>query len=959
MDDDKKPKKASLRGRGRDLMRGPQSSQEDDTTDSNAGSWLPPADEDAEDDAAYFDNEDEVLRFLEADPEAHRPTAIPDQSLLGDLNKEIQAADASEADEEDIFAEPDFDTIFGVEAAEGNELATPDPEPVTEPPPPPQEEWRAPANQPQTLDDIFAQDDPRFDDLFGNLLEDDNDQPAENATLATPAPPDDDAIDELTSVPLPETGELFADDLYQDEGMPGFVDQRPDAADSFGFDEYVEDSETTQIHPRDIAKDDAAFNDSPDTEAPEVETFAEPPPDDFITEEAPEERFALEEAPADDFITEPPPEDDFGLEVLPEPAVETLSDDPTEDDFASEEADTTEVTAREVAQDSFTDEPTSDMEETLALKRSLAAEPGEATDILNARFDDDDDAPADDALAWLAEMPDDEMPPAGVQEALSEPMRLPALQDEVPEVDDALAEVDIPPLDDITGEPSVAFDDADAEDDIDGQTIPIMGADAAEVTEDDLLENDEEPPDFDLAAIPSAPAPEFAKPPAQPPRAMKLTRDEDDNASEAERFIAMLEDESAGEPPSTPPPSFAAAAESPPDEEEMEVLPPVVADGTPARLREEGAFALASRGEAIPRAEEDEAETIDLRERGLRRSDDLMPPEPETLTADEQAYDMFDVEDAEGDYTPDRFEDVFEAAQIGGTQPDNIPEEAVSRSSLVPLMGLSSDAPLPDPFGSSQEERRPAMELFKPSEYDPDPQMLANFVDDRRVRDLFERIEALQEDIIENVRGDRGLTDIYQEELLHAHNMLLHSRAYYDEAKAIVNRVRADIKREQRVREAVSEYRPLIINIYLGMAIFIMVMSLLGQLFVDIPAELGVSWIGHGYYPALAGMVGALLFGYRTLNKHTTIQRDFDESHIHWYWLYPLGGLISGFLVYLLLLSPSVTTLNTINTETTGTSPVTLLLAGGVGYNQNLIRGILESARDRISTDGNSTTPRR
>jgi hypothetical protein len=232
----------------------------------------------------------------------------------------------------------------------------------------------------------------------------------------------------------------------------------------------------------------------------------------------------------------------------------------------------------------------------------------------------------------------------------------------------------------------------------------------------------------------------------------------------------------------------------------------------------------------------------------------------------------------------------------------------------------------------------------------PDQELLRLFVDDNRLRELFELIEALQEEIVENVRGERRNTDIYQEELLEASNLLMQSRENYDEARAIVYRVRADLNRERRVDEDIRRFRPLIMNVYIGMALFIVVMAGLGQLFISVADSVGVPWIGQGYYPALAGAVGALIFWWRTLDRHTTTDRDFDPAHVNRYIMNPLLGWVTGFLVYLFLLGTSVTPLNSNSYEITGTAPFTLLLAVGVGYSQTIIFDMLtETTRRRFT----------
>jgi hypothetical protein len=361
--------------------------------------------------------------------------------------------------------------------------------------------------------------------------------------------------------------------------------------------------------------------------------------------------------------------------------------------------------------------------------------------------------------------------------------------------------------------------------------------------------------------------------------------------------------------------------------------------------------------EAVPLGE-DEHETVNLRMTALRRNslETITPTEPETLSGDQIPTDLYE----EYDYSAEEFEAAMESAgaepieDIGETGADYYPEEEeLTRSSGMMIPSSQQ----PDPFGE-REIRRPARDIFQPGSLVPDQELLRLFVDDNRLRELFELIEALQEEIVENVRGERGNTDTYQEELLEASNLLMQSRENYDEARAIVYRVRADLNRERRVDEDIRRFRPLINNIYIGMGIFVAVLAGLGELFISVADSVGVPWIGQGYYPALAGAVGALLFGVRTLRAHTTTYRDFDPSHVDWYIMNPLLGMVSGFLLYLFLLATSVTSVSSTTFEINGARPLILLAAVAVGYNQNVVISLLDTARQRLAPS-NMDEPRR
>jgi hypothetical protein len=392
--------------------------------------------------------------------------------------------------------------------------------------------------------------------------------------------------------------------------------------------------------------------------------------------------------------------------------------------------------------------------------------------------------------------------------------------------------------------------------------------------------------------------------------------------SEAEAFVTLLEQE--------------ALTRQVPDEEfeDVEELPePDEAFAFSAQA----ARAVEPDNEAMPLGESGDTQPILLHHAQVRPkgADSLNPLVPEILPAGQEPMGAFRLPAPEE--TPE--------SEVGGGAASPAEEDA-KRGALA---AIPEAAPPSDPFGE-QKPRPRAREIFQPEAAPrPDSELLEFFVDDNRLRELFEQIEALQEEIVQSVRGDRGNTDVYQEELLQASNLLLQSRENYDEARAIVYRIRADLNREKRVDAAIARYRPLILNVYWGAWIIIVVMALLGGLVTSLTEDVGQAWIGQGFYPALAGAVGALLFGYRTLHKHTIIDRDFDSAHVMEYIYYPFKGVIAGFLLYLFLLATSVATLDSNTIEITGSSPVTLLAAVAVGYNQNVVTNLLDSARQRFT----------
>lgn len=856
MDDKPQPQDSSLKGRGRDIMRGP-SSEQDSNTSSDAGqsgSWLPPT-QDEDDNNAFFESDDEVLQWMEADPERNTPTIVPGEDLL---------QQAAQPTDEGLFDEPDFDAFFGEQPPHDSSDDAPTEEVSSDI----VQQAQAPAAQPsatetQTLDDIFASQEeqapapesPHFDDIFANI-------PGKSELL-----PKATDFDEL---PLPETGEL-----YDEEDIPGFA------------------SRGQAISP---------MLDSLEGETDEIPSETVHDAEDAVSADRAPAGFT----PDDSWIDTDQPLDTEAI----------------------------------VSEDIYDEMPS--IEATEALLEQGETDPSEA---LWQESTQDEEVEATFALPTLDELPAGFVDPSAAFDAEA--------MDEEPQEDFAMPSMEsLPP----EPEPEVLAEYED-EPDPDTMVMPVM---------EDLPDDYEDPSSaFDAVH-----------------ENIRAMADELDD--EAEQFIAMLEAEEAESAQSAlPPTDLPEESIEPVDDfniDDVEASEPMVAnivekepadtpfgldiaDETPSSSYSPSRL---SSVEAEPLAEVGDTEPIDLRKERVSGAfwGQLTPQEPEELPASQRRFGDYPVEgdDVDGaDYSAQSFDHLMDEAGAdlesigGGTASET------TRGGIVPLPVATSGSGKvrqpESPFGE-RRQRKSARDIFQPSEVTSDKELLEVFVDDARMRDVFEQIEALQEEIVENVRGERGNSDVYQEELLQASNMLLQSRENYDEARAIVYRIRADLKREQRVENEISKFRPLITNIYIGMGILAVVLALLGQLFISVAENVGVEWIGQGYYPALAGAIGALLFGYRTLNKHTTILRDFDASHVNWYIINPILGLLSGFLLYLFLLSTAVTTLDNSSFEVTGSQPVTLIVAVAVGYNQNIVIRLLDATRQRVAPDDGDDDPR-
>lgn len=253
----------------------------------------------------------------------------------------------------------------------------------------------------------------------------------------------------------------------------------------------------------------------------------------------------------------------------------------------------------------------------------------------------------------------------------------------------------------------------------------------------------------------------------------------------------------------------------------------------------------------------------------------------------------------------------------------------------VPSGGAAPDSgaldTVKDPF-TPPVARAAADQLFRETGR-PDGSLLASLVDEDRIRRLWAQIDALHEELVQTVKSDRADTDVYQQELLQASGMLLESRANYDDARAIVYRLRADLNRQRKVEADIRRYRPLLLNYYIGWGIALVVLFFLRELFSGVAEAVGVDVVGALYFPTLLGISGALVSGFMTLERHTTRLRDFDPLHISWYLFNPLLGGVMGILMFLLASVANEDLLRQAATD--GEVTITYLLCVIAGMNQN------------------------
>ncbi|NDJ85847.1 MAG: hypothetical protein GYB66_08180 [Chloroflexi bacterium] len=501
---------------------------------------------------------------------------------------------------------------------------------------------------------------------------------------------------------------------------------------------------------------------------------------------------------------------------------------------------------------------------------------------------------------------------------------------------------------------------------------------AVESLFDDLEEPDEEPP-YELHTT-------------QPDEPITV-----DDEAEADLFDLPEFDDFAGSPDHPPDETYIAEPLPQSPTQKPPAFEPAYEDSfTKVQASAEPPETLEQSGEALPIGEDEQISRVDLRgqQRALPQPvQRLIPENPETATSSSEVPGR--LPDEQLDVTPP-IDEPLPPEGVGAMRGDTERMEAIplvediDRPPIKALRGLSpqaklevdrhviprtpetresailtdfrgthgdgtggiyglgefveADGTLKSPFGEPKP-RQPAAELFLPTQ-PADPDLLGQFVDNKRLNDVWEMIEELQEAVAERAIVDHSRADIYQKELLRASDLLLQSRQNYDDARAIALRVRADLKRDRRIQEDINRWRPQIVWYITVWGIVLVILGLLSGFVNDFAEEiLEMPFVGAAYLPSIFGAAGGLFFAYTTLNKHTSIQRDFDPIHVPWYMLAPLVGMLMGFMAFLIWAASVATTFDT---DLTDPSPLVWLLAFAAGINQNWVINRLRTLRGSI-----------
>ncbi|RMF49645.1 MAG: hypothetical protein D6755_02180, partial [Anaerolineae bacterium] len=249
---------------------------------------------------------------------------------------------------------------------------------------------------------------------------------------------------------------------------------------------------------------------------------------------------------------------------------------------------------------------------------------------------------------------------------------------------------------------------------------------------------------------------------------------------------------------------------------------------------------------------------------------------------DSQPQDEVFPEDDEG---LQAYEPVFPDEEF----PELPPEPAVEP---VPPQLLFSEAAFAEP---SPTEGMPHPEMPEAvTTLAADPEMVAFFVTDERLNDLWQRVDSVQSQVPQKIQ-DLYLARQLLDSLQSARNALLAGRENFEEAERHVNEVTYRLAFSERLKEWSASWGSLLFVYEVLWALFFLWgMFRLGDMAFSSAGTPFLYILSSMVWGGIGGITGALL----SLIKHITKYQDFDIQHRMWYLGSPIMGGVVGLFIY-------------------------------------------------------------
>ena len=247
-------------------------------------------------------------------------------------------------------------------------------------------------------------------------------------------------------------------------------------------------------------------------------------------------------------------------------------------------------------------------------------------------------------------------------------------------------------------------------------------------------------------------------------------------------------------------------------------------------------------------------------------------------------------------------------------------------------------------FVSGMESKGDQVE--EPAHLDEEKEMLAHFVTEKRLTQLWERIDIAQKEIKINVPNMPIAQELIKK-LEKARNELLAGKRNYEEAERSISEVELRIAVVERAKG----------DNWAAIALFlyeIIWAALFTSFFLMTSQATEITNIILVTSSAIWGGIGGIAGAFYALWKHVARDVDFSKQYYLWYITNPIMGLILGAFIYLaiqggLLSMTAETSIQDI------TSPfIIYLFAFIVGYQQNVAWGLVRRVVQVFQLSGGS-----
>ena len=245
---------------------------------------------------------------------------------------------------------------------------------------------------------------------------------------------------------------------------------------------------------------------------------------------------------------------------------------------------------------------------------------------------------------------------------------------------------------------------------------------------------------------------------------------------------------------------------------------------------------------------------------------------------------------------------------------------------------------LPGPVGEVETQKAPeTVSGLKATK-----KMLDLLVPNKRVEELWNRADALQKNVFEEV-NDLNLARSLLEQLRSAKTLILADKENYEEAERALNEVEYRVVYGQRFSKWGSlGYTLLVYEVFWGtltiVAMYFLIRGGVEGLNLHVEGLLSGNEIFIGILAALFGALGGVAGALFALWRYIT-QQKFNPQFSIWYITQPIIGLVIGSVIYIILKIGFNITAGTVTAEI-GSPLLPSLLAYLAGFQQNVFMNL-------------------